>query len=601
MSTTLLRGGGGGDGAASEAAPVAPPPEGIPPASRARKRRKREFAFVVAGYNTCGFFQKANKLMAALTILYPDGCVRHEEKNFPTRDEYKAWLVQHKLQLVDDPRAQAHGSSPFVTLNGTFLGGCDDTIAFCRANFGAGSTNGDGMEEDDEEEEEEDVTHTPDGFDFQHPYDYDLVVIGGGSGGLACAKEVAGLGARVALLDYVKPSPQGAKWGLGGTCVNVGCIPKKLYHQAALLGEIMARDLPAFGWEMINDQEKQQQEEKDAKHRQHSWETLRENVQAHIRSLNFRSRVALRDARVTYLNQQGRFVDPHTLEVVDKEGGVGRVTGARFVVAVGARPRPLECPGGDLAISSDDVFSLERSPGKTCVVGADYEALECAGFLKALGVGREGGEADGVTVVVRSVLLRGKSFDRECVDKVEKHLGRHCGVRLMKGVVPAEVRREGGRLQVVFSNGESERFDTVLVARGRYPDLGALNTAGIGLSVDVQTGKLICKEEQTNIPHVYAVGDVIHGTPELTPVAIQAGRLLARRARPVGGDGGDPSDERRGVHDAECEQIFGGNGEERWLLSIRPFIPPLFLTLWRLDSSSFVSFEAQAEGEKDMA
>lgn len=206
-----------------------------------------------------------------------------------------------------------------------------------------------------------------------------------------------------------------------------------------------------------------------------------------------------------------------------------------------------------------------------------------------------------MTVVVRSVLLRGKSFDRECVDKVEKHLGRHCGVRLMKGVVPAEVRREGGRLQVVFSNGESERFDTVLVARGRYPDLGALNTAGIGLSVDVQTGKLICKEEQTNIPHVYAVGDVIHGTPELTPVAIQAGRLLARRARPVGGDGGDPSDERRGVHDAECEQIFGGNGEERWLLSIRPFIPPLFLTLWRLDSSSFVSFEAQAEGEKDMA
>ena len=151
------------------------------------------------------------------------------------------------------------------------------------------------------------------------------------------------------------------------------------------------------------------------------------------------------------------------------------------------------------------------------------------GFFEGLG-GREGGGGDeGVTVVVRSILLRGNGFDRECVDKVEKHLERHCGVRLMKGVVPVEVRREGGRLQVVFSNGEREVFDTVLTARGRYADLRALNTSGVGLSVDEHTGKLICKEEHTNVPHIYAVGDVIHGTPELTPVAIQAGRLLARR------------------------------------------------------------------------
>jgi thioredoxin reductase (NADPH) len=95
--------------------------------------------------------------------------------------------------------------------------------------------------------------------------------------------------------------------------------------------------------------------------------------------------VALRDKGVTYLNKHGRFLGPHELEVVDKKGDTGRVTAARFVIAVGGRPQPLGCPGGELAITSDDIFSLEAAPGKTCVVGAGYVALECAGFLRALG------------------------------------------------------------------------------------------------------------------------------------------------------------------------------------------------------------------------
>jgi thioredoxin reductase (NADPH) len=217
-----------------------------------------------------------------------------------------------------------------------------------------------------------------------------LIVIGGGSGGLACAKEAQKLGARVAVLDFVKPSPHGTTWGLGGTCVNVGCIPKKLMHTAALMGE-SAMEAENYGWKRSGSQAP------------HSWNTLRDNVQDHIKSLNFGYRVQLREQGVTYLNKLGKFVGPNTLEVVDKKGKKETITGARFVVAVGGRPTPLACPGGELAISSDDLFSLENPPGKTCVVGASYVALECAGFIHGLKQGE-------VSVLIRSIPLRG--FDR---------------------------------------------------------------------------------------------------------------------------------------------------------------------------------------------
>merc|ERR1712210_439328 len=127
-----------------------------------------------------------------------------------------------------------------------------------------------------------------------HNYDYDLVVIGGGSGGLAASKEAAKLGKKVAVLDFVKPSPAGTTWGLGGTCVNVGCIPKKLMHQAALLGEA-TRDAKSFGW--------------GVEPVKHSWENMVTEVQNRIGSLNWGYRVALREKNVTYLNEYGTFVD----------------------------------------------------------------------------------------------------------------------------------------------------------------------------------------------------------------------------------------------------------------------------------------------------
>jgi len=274
--------------------------------------------------------------------------------------------------------------------------------------------------------------------------------------------------------------------------------------QAAILGE-SAGDMHSFGW--------------NVEKKGFSWETMRDNVQNHIRSLNFNYRVTLRDKGVTYLNKLGKFLGPHEVECVDKKGKKSVVTGARFVIAVGGRPQPLDCPGGEYAITSDDLFSLEQGPGKTCVVGAGYVALECAGFLTALGYS--------VTVLVRSILLRG--FDRECTKLIGDYMVEH-GTKIMEKVLPTSVEKlPDGKLLVNFSNGESDTFDTVMSARGRYADTHGLDLEKAGLEANPTNGKFVCQAEQTNVPHIYAIGDVLDGRPELTPVAVQAGQLLARR------------------------------------------------------------------------
>lgn len=197
-------------------------------------------------------------------------------------------------------------------------------------------------------------------------YDYDLVVIGGGSGGLACAKEAVVHGAKVAVLDFVTPTPTGTKWGLGGTCVNVGCIPKKLMHQAALLGEAV-HDASAYGWTVDKEAVKI------------DWEKLRENVQNHVKSVNWVTRVDLRDKKVEYINGLGYFKDAHTVAAVMKNKTEKVLTTKNVVIAVGGRPRYPDIPGArEFGITSDDIFSLEKAPGKTLVVGAGCKS---SGFI----------------------------------------------------------------------------------------------------------------------------------------------------------------------------------------------------------------------------
>lgn len=398
-----------------------------------------------------------------------------------------------------------------------FLGGHDDTLNWCRTFLTPSDEN--------TNTKTERVLHIPDGHTKDHTYDYDLIVIGGGSGGMAAAKEAASYGAKVALLDYVKPSPAGTTWGLGGTCVNVGCIPKKLFHIGSLLRESIQADGPAFGIEIVPADDTMTTttsttsnggdmdidtngiipEPKTTVH----WGIVRENIQNYIRSLNFKYRVRLREKEVTYINKLAKFVNEHTIEAYDLRSGSTptTITSSRFLIATGGRPTPLiDCEGGHLAISSDDIFSIEHNPGKVLCIGASYISLECAGFLAGLG--------HDVTIAVRSILLRG--FDRECVTKVGTYMEHMKGLVFKYGVIPTklvEEEKDGStnknRIRVTFSDGTSDVYDTVLTAIGRMADTDTLGVDRIGLQINPKNKKIIATNEQTNVPNIYAVGDVL--------------------------------------------------------------------------------------------
>lgn len=307
---------------------------------------------------------------------------------------------------------------------------------------------------------------------------------------------------------------------------------KKLMHQSALIGSLLEKDAAAFGWK-FGDMAGEGSENTIAPSKiSHDWLTLVNNVQNHIKALNFKYRVSLREESVKYENFLGKFIDPHTLECTNvKKNKTKTLTARRFIIAVGGRPTTLDCPGGDLAISSDDIFALKSPPGNTLVVGASYVALECAGFLKGLGYP--------VTILVRSILLRG--FDQDMASRIGSYMEEEEHIDFQRKCVPTKmesiVSDTGSKSQtkVYWKNLDTNEefsgiFDTVLNATGRKPDVKSLGLQTIGVKTNGKSGKIIGNEmEQTSVPHIYAIGDVLEGANELTPVAVQSGRLLARR------------------------------------------------------------------------
>lgn len=323
---------------------------------------------------------------------------------------------------------------------------------------------------------------------------FDLAVIGGGSGGLATAQRAAEHGARVAL---VEPAP------LGGTCVNAGCVPKKVMWNAAHLHELM-RDAPGYGFAPI-------QPEAD-------WLKLKERRDAFIARLNGIYESNLVRKGVERFEARAAFDDAHTLRLDD-----GRHLRAKFIViATGGRPMRPSMPGAELGITSDDFFRLRERPQRVLIAGSGYIAVELAGIFQAFG--------SQVTMVLRSERLL-KGFDAMLGEALVREM-RRAGVEFHFGTLPTACRAAAdgsGALEMQTAAGPViGPVDALLWAIGREPVTDGLALDRAGVATDAAGFVVTDEWQRTNVETIHAVGDVT-GRPALTPVAIAAGRRLADR------------------------------------------------------------------------
>ena len=320
---------------------------------------------------------------------------------------------------------------------------------------------------------------------------YDLVVIGGGSGGLACAQRAAAYGARAVV---VEPQP------LGGTCVNVGCVPKKIMWNAASLAHAL-EDAPEYGFAL------------DA--RGHDWATLKTKRDAYVARLNGIYARNLEQKNIEWVRGRARFVDASTVAVGDQ-----LYHAPHIVIATGGRPTVPTVPGAERGITSDGFFALAELPRRVAIVGSGYIAVELSATLRALG--------SEVTVVVRQDRVL-RSFDAMLSSALMAQMQADGIEFVQHGALAAVVAGTGAAHRLKLTDGrEIGDYDCLLWAIGREPVTRelALDRAGVALYDD---GYVITDRYQaTNVDGVYAIGDVT-GREALTPVAIAAGRRLSDR------------------------------------------------------------------------
>jgi glutathione reductase (NADPH) len=320
--------------------------------------------------------------------------------------------------------------------------------------------------------------------------DFDLIVLGGGSGGLASAQRAAEYGARVVVFEPDR---------LGGTCVNVGCVPKKVMWNAAELaqGLHLAAD---YGFEV--------------EFRGHDFLKLKTARDRYIERLNGIYAGNLDKKKIQHVASAGRITGPG--EVVDADSR--RFRAPHIIVATGGRPRRPEIDGQELGIDSDGFFDLESLPARVAVIGSGYIAVELAGVLRELG-------SDVSILVRKDGVLR--NFDTMLSAELMAQMSAS-GIEIVTGAVPVKLRAGDGVTVETESAGEYSGFDTVLFAIGRDPNTAELGLADTAVKRHASGHIVVDAYQNTDEPGIYAIGDVT-GQAELTPVAIAAGRRLADR------------------------------------------------------------------------
>lgn len=321
--------------------------------------------------------------------------------------------------------------------------------------------------------------------------DYDLIVIGAGSGGVRLARMSAGQGARVAVVE--------SRY-LGGTCVNVGCVPKKLFVYGAHVRDEL-EDAAGYGWDVPMDGVS------------FDWPTLVANKNTEIERLNGIYGRLLENAGVTVIEGTASIKDPNTVVVGDKE-----YTTAHITVATGSWPVVPDIPGKECILTSNEMFYLPQLPRQALIWGGGYIAVEFAGILAGLGVE--------TTLLYRGDLfLRG--FDSDVRRFAEQEM-RKKGIRLEFGVTIESVEAENSHYRVKLSNGDVMETGLVMAATGRRALVDGLGLTELGIELNASGHVVVDDYFQTSVPSVTALGDVI-GTPQLTPVALAQGMVLSRR------------------------------------------------------------------------
>ena len=320
--------------------------------------------------------------------------------------------------------------------------------------------------------------------------EFDLITIGGGSGGLAHAQRAAEYGARAAVVE---------KGPLGGTCVNVGCVPKKVMWYAATAAEQLelAKD---FGFSVqVAD---------------HNWPRLKAARDAYIARLNTIYEGNLDRRKVTLIRGEARFVDANTIEV---DGT--RYQAERLTIATGGHPVWPDIPGSELGITSDGFFELDERPQRVALVGSGYVAVELAGVMHALG-------SETSVFARRDSIVR--SFDAMLQTELLTCMQTD-GIHVNTGFVPASLARGAAGLTLTSADGRSAGpFDCVVWAVGRDPNTASLNLDATGVATDASGFIPVDTFQATNVDNIFAIGDVT-GAIALTPVAIAAGRRLSDR------------------------------------------------------------------------